>query len=543
MTHRRRKVAVIGLDGATFTILDPLFEAGLMPNLRSLMREGIRGELKSVVPTNSAAAWASFMTGKNPGKHGVFEFRMRSQEDFWRYRIVSSRHIGAETLWDIANRCEKRVVVVNLPLTYPPQEVKGCMVTGMDTPTTRHTFTYPPDLGEELMKAVGEYMITVPWMHYQDRVEGFLRDLGRMTRARTAAILYLMERQEFDLLMAVYVSPDRLQHCLWRYLDPEYPGYDPARASRYLPLIQDFFTALDADIGRILERLEGGTSVLVISDHGFQAADKQLALDEWLAQKGLLVFEEEGGSRKLDRLKRIDHPLIRSLRRLYRHRALERIRAAHHRAPNILWARTKAYSSLEHQQGISVNLVGREPQGIVQPGHEFQEVIDLLREELLSWRESTTGEKVVREVLTREEAIPGFSQRWAPDLLIVPARNFHVAPFSGRNLLFRNTGWASGGHSPEGILIAGGAPFKKGGIEGAKIVDLLPTILYLLGLEIPDDLDGRVLEEIFDESYWKANPPRYRAMETPRERVSEEGLTAEEEEAVKERLRGLGYLG
>jgi len=161
----------------------------------------------------------------------------------------------------------------------------------------------------------------------------------------------------------------------------------------------------------------------------------------------------------------------------------------------------------------------------------------------LSWREPTTGERVVREVLTREEAIPGPYQRWAPDLLIVPARNFHIAPFSGRNMLFRNTGWASGGHSPGGIFIASGAPFKKGGVKGAKIVDILPTILYLLDLEIPDDLDGQVLGQIFDGAHWEANPPRYQGMRTPGDRLAGEGLTEEEEEAVKERLRGLGYLG
>jgi predicted AlkP superfamily phosphohydrolase/phosphomutase len=541
-----RKTVIFGLDGATFRILDPLLDDGVMPHLAHLRRRGVWGELESVIPTNSAPAWATFATGKNPGKHGVFEFRPRVPGKLFRRVVVDSRHIRGETLWPMLNRQGKRVGVFNVPLTYPARPIDGFMITGMLTPTPGPAMAHPPSLYDELTKTVGGYILDVSWMYYENQPQKLLRALNATAQIRLKWLLHLLGRVDVDVLIFVFTETDRLQHALWRFLDESHPTYTPAAAREMAGPIAQIFGGLDEGLGSILQWAGSDPDVFVISDHGFQPARKQFRVDEWLVQEGYLAVDQ--GRRKMLHSMRKLHrlgiaPLFRRIGSRRFGDAIGRIPALSD-ASTIDWQRTRAYSGWELQQGVSINLRGREPYGWVEPGAECGCLRDEIAEALATFCDPESKTEVVDKVLRREEYYSGPYSARAPDLLLIPKEGYAVAPYRSR--MFEPTGWASGEHSMQGIFLACGAHLKNGGqrIDGARLLDILPTVLHALGLPVPDDVDGKVLVEIFEADWLAQNPPASKEA-----RVSDidlddrlSGYSSSEDGKVRKRLKGLGYL-
>ena len=200
------RVVIIGLDGATYRVLDPMRAAGAMPNISRLRESGAWGHLRSTTPTNSAAAWVSFMTGKNPAKHGVFEFQVRSTPAGPK-RVAGYHNIAGETLWDAVSREGKKVVGINVPIAYPATPVNGAMVSGIPIPSGSRSWTYPEGLADEIDRETDGYVISLPWRDVQGRADPFLARLSEMTHKRARATRYLMERYEPDLMTVVFVGP------------------------------------------------------------------------------------------------------------------------------------------------------------------------------------------------------------------------------------------------------------------------------------------------------------------------------------------------
>ncbi len=538
-------ILVIGLDGATFRVLDPLLAAGVMPTLARLRQEGTAGTLASVIPTNSMAAWGTFMTGKNPGKHGVYEFRMPVDGDLRRKEIATSRSLRALSLWRLLAPQGKRLGVINVPLTYPPDPVDGFMVSGIIVPSGR-TFTHPPELTRALQERWSNYRVAIPWRPYEGKVEKFLHDLHLYTEARAEATLWLAGQTPVDLLMVVFTETDRLQHALWQYIDPTHPAYDPGRAAAYRPAIEAYFRALDNAVARVLTLAGPETTVLALSDHGFQSNAIQFSLNDWLADLGYLTrTAPSGGQRLIQGMKRRNlqyRNWIHRLRRWYRISA-----PASWKRPmdeGLDWAHTRACCVWAHQEGIRLNVRGREETGIVAPGAEYDRLREELRRGLLALRNPVTGDRVVERVLYREEYYSGPHMEEAPDLVLLPGPHIRVAPAPHPGSNFKPTGWASGGHHMDGIVIAAGKHVRRGArVEGARLMDLAPTILYLLDQPVPNDMDGVVLEGLLDPALLAARAPRV----GPSSQIGPDSpgqvYTDEEMEDVKEQLRSLGYLG
>jgi len=534
--ERPNRLLIVGLDGLTWRTLTPLLETGVMPHLARLRGEGAWGPLTSVVPTQSAAAWASFITGQNPGRHGVVDFMQRRPDGSYHH----AKPHPATTLWHHAGHAGLRIGVLNFPVTYPPDPVNGFLVSGMLSPKGR-TFTFPSTLGDELLSAVPGYRIDLEWQLYVGREEALLRDLTDMTRQRVAAARYLQDRYPSDLLAVAFIGPDRLQHALWKHLDPAHPYHDAREASGLNQPIYRFYATLDDALGQLVAAAGDRTAVIVLSDHGFQAAAWQFSVNEWLAERGWLSWQ--AGRSRLERfVRKLDTPWVRHLRRRFL-KDVSRHFSTFSPGGTIDWSRTAAFCPWTEQQGVRLNVEGREPGGIVSAdAHEgLREEIRLA---LLGATEPQSGQRVVDRVWRREEIYQGPFFDQMPDLVFALRPGFAASQAQQR--LWSATGWASGDHSLDGIVVAWGPGVVPGPVTGAELIGVAPTALYWLGRPVPAEMDGRVLSSLFDPAFVVSNPIHYAesAQEYSDEVPSPTAavLTAEEEEEIRGHLRGLGYL-
>jgi len=542
-TERNPKVFVIGLDGGSLHLLSRLAHEGYMPFFASILAEGVSGELRSVFPPSTPSAWSTFLTGKNPGKHGIFEF-FTYENSATPLRVVNSLSLRTDTLWSLLSRAEKRIGLVNVPMTYPPHPVNGTMITGLLTPSVEQTFTYPSSLYNDLKKDLGEYIIGVTWREYAPRqIRQFLEALVHCIQQRRKYVRYLMERYPWDFFMVVFSETDVLQHALWSFLDPEDPRQTDEKVEAE---ILAYYQLVD----RILEELcitaGENTRVFLISDHGFGPLLKWMRINTWLNRLGVLAFDRKRvlvrrGARKLrEMVRQIDRQNWRRklpvgpVRKGYRTDILSCIR----------WEQTKAFSVLSGEQGVRINLRGREPKGIISPGREYEELRDSIITEMQNLRDHKTGELLGHFVRKREEIYTGPFLEQAPDIVFLLGGGKWVADVFPASKVFEpaDLQFGTGIHRMEGLFVARGPGIKQNErLQGARIEDLLPTLLFSLGLSIPADIDGRILSDIYHETTLSSHLPSY-AAPVDEGRGRAETYSADEEQQVIERLKGLGYI-
>ncbi|MBC8263849.1 MAG: alkaline phosphatase family protein [Anaerolineales bacterium] len=547
----RPRAVVLGLDGATFTILRPWMEAGRLPNLARLAREGVHGQLESVVPPYSAPAWVSLATGKGPGKHGIV--------DFWRYdpstgerRPVDASDVGAAAVWDILGEHGRLVGVVNVPLTYPPRSVNGVMVSGMMTPGEDVSYTYPPELKNWLKGVAGDYAAD-PYTSV-DRTPAFLKRVLYWVERREAAHLRLLERHPFDFFINVVQALDPIQHHFWRVLDESHPNHDDDEARRLRPLLLRCYQAVDEVVGYRLRMLDGRTTLFVVSDHGFGPVYRRFNVNRFLLEHRFLALEGNATSHTLrsqfiEGIRTAGRMLdVLNLRgRLLDNRQRETLRRRldQSAAPAVDWSRTGAYYTGLTGQGLYVNLAGREKTGVVPPGGPYEELRDSLIAALVNLRDPDTGAPVVSAAYRREEIYVGPRVAQLPDV-VFSLRDRPYLPserMAAQAIIEPLPPESAGGrHHPSGVFLAAGPDIHQGAVlDGACLIDIAPTILYALGLPVPEDMDGRVLTEVFTQEHLAANPVRQGAPSMAPPAV--EKHTDEEADAIiAERLRALGYL-
>ncbi len=542
------EVMVIGIDGASWNILNPMMHNGAMPTLKGLVDSGVSGSLTSTIPPTSPPAWASLMTGKDPAKHGIFSWWEALNLHF---APLNARHISGRTLWQLLSESGKRVGVYNVPMTYPPPAypINGFLISGCLTPSTESEFTYPATLRDELIRLVGDYIIDVPWLEYEHRKDGrraLMQDLAAMLQQRTKIGMALLDQHQTDFFMIVLAGNDRMSHCLWTYMALKSGAELDAEGRELQEMILAYYAQLDETLARMLEYCGPETSLFVMSDHGFGPIRKEVYINKWLAEQGLLVSASNPGSRRVrTALRGLANRLGITRERLSQslgQRATE-VAQGLVNTVRIDWSSTKAYSN--GSNSIQINLKGREPYGIVNPGNEYEEIVSQVIERLEQLRDPETAGRVVKAVFRKEQLGQGPLIERAPDLLLLMGDEGYVAYECDVDVVdvFGLPGWRNGEHTPSGVLIAAGRHINKGTtIEGARIVDLAPTILYRMGLPVPDDMDGQILAELFEEGFLGSHTPVMARTSEP----AVQGLhcleQAEDSEVILERLRGLGYL-
>jgi len=534
-----KKVWVVGWDGATWRILRPLMEAGQLPNLGELVQRSAWGELQSTRPPVTATAWSSFMTGLTPGRHGLFDWQLPLTEDF-RRPWINATALQGRRLWEWIGLADKRAAVLNVPLTYPPRPVNGILVGGMLTPNRQVSFTYPADFQAELLRAVPDYVIDVDIQNREwDRqtatgVRLYLDAVCRMLESRRRAVHFLLDREAYDFFMVVFTAPDRLQHPFWAYAAGEpVAGTTPEAWAVNRAGVIACYRQLDSVLGEIMARADDETTLFMLSDHGFGRLQGDLALNNWLAQQGWLRYRAGA-----TRLRRILASAVAPVKRRLPLNWVKQARASFSAERLLDWEHTVAYSGAPTEEGIWLNVRGREPAGIVPPGQPYERLRDEIIAAAQTWRHPRDGRPLFQKALRREALHSGPYLQRAPDILLIPRRGWRLTPKRENWLVHSVTGEGRGNHEPEGILLAAGPEIVAGAVEGARLLDMTPTLLHALGLAVPAGLDGRVLTQIFRP---EALPVRYREADEIARRPHE-AFDDDEAAAIAERLAGLGYL-
>ncbi len=348
------KILVIGLDCATPELLlgDERLE-----NFRRLMECGCYGRLESVVPPITVPAWMCMATSRDPGSLGVYGFRNRIDHSYSGLGIASSRSIRDLAIWDQVAREGNRATVIGVPPGYPPRKVAGTWIGCFLTPDTAEgNYTYPADAADEIKGVVGDYPVDVRGFRTDNKP--WLKDeIYAMTRKHFQVVRHFLERGDWDYFQFVEIGLDRLQHGFWKYHDPQHRQHEPGNP--YQDVVRDYYRYLDEEVGRLLELLDDETAVAVVSDHGAQKLDGGFCVNEWLVREGLLVLDEYPKQvTPFDKLQ-------------------------------VNWSKTKVWSEGGYYARVFLNVEGREPQGVVEPGD-----CGRLRDELTARLEALPDDRV-----------------------------------------------------------------------------------------------------------------------------------------------------
>jgi predicted AlkP superfamily phosphohydrolase/phosphomutase len=533
-----RKAVVIGLDGAAWHLLDPMIEADVMPRLGALKARGSSGTLASTIPTYTPPAWTSSVTGVNPGRHGVYGF-IEGNAQAERQELMHSGKIKSPTLWEIANAQGVTCGIYNLPLTYPPRPLDGWMVSGMMTPgygESQRDFVYPATHQERILSWAPGYVLDVHANYEQDwRDDALAHRALASIKQRYTVLDRLLQEDPVELLFTVQEAPDRIQHVYYRYMDPRDPLYDTEQGRKMRDAVLECFAEIDRIIGLLEDWASTDGGIQVVSDHGFTAWEVSVHQNALLEQWGYLKLKPAARAMQTGLARSLVPLAKRVLPRKVAREAKNRTFAA------IDWANTRAFASPIPQQGIFVNLAGRERFGVVPPDQLEALKDDLVRrfEELRAPDGSPATDRVYRS----EEVFSGHATGDAPDILPVLRDHrfelddelFHKQAFTDVSDMPR------GVHHPDGIIVVAG-PGAAGTRFDAHVTDVMPTLLYQAGCKVPEGLDGKVMERAFEPEHLAKHPVQTTAPLSSSEKDEESPYSAAEEAEIEEALRGLGYL-
>jgi predicted AlkP superfamily phosphohydrolase/phosphomutase len=536
------KVLLLGLDGITFSVLEPAFEDGHMPNYKRLLERGASGVLTSTVPPYTPPGWTSIFTGVNPGKHGIFGFTLGNVQR--KGGLVRLDRVTAPAIWNAANAQGVRMGLFNIPMTFPPPPVDGWAVAGMLTPEgggeTPDGFTYPEGLAKELVDELGEYHIDIEVDYDEDwKSTAIIERLSSNLTLKRRALQYLFAKDAgLPMLFAVLEAPDRLMHVHYKYIDPRCEHFHSDAAQPIRERAWAFFDEMDEVIGDLLAWAGDGGFVVTMSDHGFGPKDKSVNVNLALREWGLLAIGGAGSLTKSAGVRQV----ARRAKRLLPKSVWQRAKGA--AQGSIDWSRTKAFSAPIPQQGIYVNLAGREPEGIVPPA-DYESVRDEIIERFSSLIDPDDGMPVVDRVYRREEVIEGPEAHAAPDLFpVCRAYSYELSDgLYSPAILDDYRALPRGFHHMDGVFgISGPGIDPRSGLS-ASLYDVAPTALYLAGLKVPK-VDGRVLTDLLPADLVAGRPVEIEAMDLPAAGAGAEAspYSAEDEALIEESLRNLGYL-
>jgi len=544
------KVFLLGIDGATWKVLDRMIALGLMPNTEKLMREGTRGILNSTIPYLTPVAWSSMLTGVKPSKHGIFGYNVMENREGMIIGLLANRSkIKAPTVYDMYHQLAKKIISLNMPMSYPPSPDDGIVITGLMTPSRESTYFYPGDLIDELAAQGIDYKIDITIareeegeleerirLYLADGARRFFEDLRHVTEEREKAVHYLLGSKEWDLFQINFVSMDRIQHYLWNHIWEDGPD------SVTLERIKEHFAYLDEVIGKIYDRVKDDAILVMCSDHGFGDYKGNFYPAVWLKQNG--YYTEMGGAltpgliiKRILKTLRLSKLLLRFLERSGKTVAKKLIYVG---TSNVSWKETRAY--VYSTAGIRINVKGRDQFGIVEPGEEFETLREEIRQKMLAITDAD-GRKIMKGVYTAEELYGDACSDESPDLFFeFKDETFYTTYYAITDspvFLDARYTWRQGDHRQDGVVLLAGDGIVPGKRITADIEDILPTILFIQDLPLGDNFDGRIMKDAFTDEFIRKRKARDKRFF---ERGEVEASEEDKGDEVIDRLKGLGYI-
>jgi predicted AlkP superfamily phosphohydrolase/phosphomutase len=527
------------LDGASFTALDYLMDSGAMPFLKRFTEAGARGELMSTPCPVTPPAWTTIMTGRSPGNHGIFDFIQVEEDcstDRLAFRLVNARDILCETIWSVASRNGRKVSSLNFPVMFQAAQFDGCMVPGFVTPRLLRTSSHPKGIWDRLkgnpdidLKAVGwdleEGRKPLTSSLDEEEFGKWVGYLQRKERGWGGIALDSIREMSCDLVAVVFEGVDRLQHQAWKHIDPALtpnaPTPEDVVAQRRCI---SYYGEVDRQLEALVRAAGEDVQVFIVSDHGFGSTTEIFYLNTWLEREGHLNWkggvedDEEGLLTAQNMREQFD---------------------------SIDWTRTNAYARTTSANGVYIR-VAKEPGDCgVRPENYMSFRAELARR-LAAFTDPVDGRPVVAKIETREDAFPGVAMEEAPDLTLTLRDGGFVSILKHEQVLRRRPE-VKGTHRPNGVLIAGGSGIQRGiTIPTTSVIDVAPTVLHSLGLGVPEDLEGRVVTEVYESLTLERDPvasaePTIMPKELEAlEEVDE--LQPDEESMILDKLRSLGYM-
>src|SRR3989338_2911108 len=458
-----RKVIIFGLDSAPPELV---FDKWLdyLPNIKHLVSNGISGRLESTIPAITCPAWAAMVTSANPGKLGIYGFRNRSRYDYEGLSFADSSTVKEDTIWEILSRHGKRPIVIGVPLTYPLKPVNnGLMISCFLTPDKSYQFTYPDVLRHEVERVSDGYILDVKDFRGEDK-EQVLNTIYEMTGKRFKLTRHFIQNEDWDFLMMVEMGTDRIQHAFWGFFDNRHPRHLPG--NKYENAIFDYYRYIDDEIGKTLALLDKNTLVLIVSDHGARMMEGGICINEWLINNGYLKLVHYP-----DEVTQISKQMID-------------------------WGKTMVWGEGGYYGRLFFNVKDREPGGII-----LKQNYEFLRNELIAALEDQrdqTGQKINTKVFKPEE-IYSECRNIPPDLIVYYGDlAWRSVGSVGYNSIWTNkndTGADDANHSQYGIFVMrGDNQHYAERRNGLRIMDVTPTVLDRMGIEIPWYMEGNVIK-------------------------------------------------
>ena len=456
-----KKVLIIGWDCAP---PDWVFDKWIdnLPTLKSLLKKGTYGNLRSTIPPITVPAWQSMMTSKDPGQLGVYGFRNRKDYTYEGQYFSNGADILEPAVWDVLGKAGKKSILVGVPQTYPPREINGHMVTCFLTPSIKSQYTYPNELRDEIEKNIGEYIPDVKHFRTEDR-DFILKQIYEATETRFKTFRHLLKNKEWDFAMIVEMGTDRIHHSFWKFLDPAHPKYE--KGNKYENVIPEYYKYLDNELAQTLKLVDlNETSVMVVSDHGAKSMIGGICINEWLLKEGLLTIKEYP-----------DKPT-----------ALEKLQ--------IDWSKTKVWGAGGYYARIFINVEGREPNGQI-PKDEYEKFKKGLKEKIENIKDEN-GNKLATVAYVPKDIYKDV-KRIPPDLIVIfddlRWRSIGSVGLKSVYTYENDTGPDDANHAQEGMYLLYNPENNLNGKRDDKhhLMDIAPTVLSLLDVNIPSDMQGK----------------------------------------------------
>ncbi len=510
--NMNNKLLVIGLDGATWNLLKPLVEKGYLPTIKRLIEKGTHGSLISTIPPITGAAWTTLATGLNPGKTGILDFLNRKNSSYKLY-VVNSHDFQGQTFWDKAAEQGYRIGIVNYPLLYPTYPINGFMISGVGS-LEYLDITYPKSLRKTIDEIAQGYEVDFDiWAEKYNDIQLYVRDLTKLLEKRRRVICHLMQKKDWDVFIAVYSCTDWISHATWKHFDDKHPAHDPIEAKKVMKGMIGFWQKIDNALAQMMQLAGSNTTTILVSDHGFGSLWGCFNILAWLRKKGYLSLKKSIPTKKaLRRIVRLFGRMILKtpLKNLIPRRLIDKESPilgvigewGKSVTERIDFQNSVAYT-LENTipfGGIWINLKGRDLKGIVNPGEEYDKIRNEIIEKLTKLPKEI-GKDLKIDIFNPKELYTGDKMTYVPDILFQINDGQTVIVKTFDNKIYRDEAYLprhTGAHRRAGIFLVHGPNIKQGiVIENPQIADIAPTILNLLNIPIPSEMDGKVLQDIF----------------------------------------------